>query len=359
MLFYWGLWLFFLVLALSLQDKFVSQSFKILFLLIFILAILTGGRENVGADWESYQTYYYTGYAYEKASGKMEPLFTLMRQACFGLGLSYGFFCFVCSLLSLSVLCAALKRMGVRNCFLAFSIYLSLFFCNYQFNIIRHGILASFVLLGFSYLSKDKSWKAVFSFLVGSGFHMMGLLFIPFVFFIKNRISIKAVIVIVAASFLMYFADFSGRVISAFPMLAAVDRVAGYVDPGRENVYKLSVGIIGFLVISIYTIVFLRNDYENNAAIRITSNLLLCGFVVFGLFNGFSALVQRIGNLMNLGVIVVLPYIYNRSRSSKRFCVLLLLVAYMALYYPKTWNVPDEFGNYSMLPFVTNISNLF
>ena len=360
MLFYWGLWCFFLLLTSLWKDRHYELSYRVLIIFIFILAVITGGREYVGADWESYQVYYQTGFAYDKASGQMEPLFGLIRQVCFSIGCSYGFFCFICCLISLYVLCLALRKMNVHNCFFAFLVYISLFFCNYQFNIIRHGLLASFLLLGLAFLSEGKKWKAVASIIAGCGFHVMGLLFVPFVFFINKSISKKVAIIIVVGSFLVYFADLSGRIMAAFPFLAMIDRVSGYVDADLNESYKLSIGTIGFMAISVYAIYLRRDDYENNSVFRITANMVLMGFVVFCAFNAFSAIVQRVGNLLNLGVVFLLPYLLQGfNKKQIKLVVRCVIIAYLALYYPKSWNVQNEEGSYPMLPFKTDITNLF
>lgn len=360
MFFYWGLWFLFLLLALLWQVKYSEQGYRVLFVLVFLLAIIIGGREFVGSDWESYQTYYETGFAYDKVSGKMESLFGFVRNVCSFFGLSYGFFCFICSLLSLSILCLALKKMGVRNCFVAFLVYLSLFFCNYQFNIIRHGLLASFLFLGFSYLAEGKQLKAVICMLAGTGFHIMGLLFIPFVFFINKSISKKVAIIVVVGSFIVYFADLSGRIMDAFPFLAMIDRVGGYVDADLNESYKLSIGTIGFMVIAVYSICFRRDDYKNNSVFRITANMVLMGFIVFCALNAFSAIVQRVGNMLNLGVVFLLPYLWQGYKKKRvKLVVRCAVIAYLALYYPKSWDVQNEDGDYPMLPFKTEITNLF
>ena len=359
MLFYWGVWAIVLLLALMWREKYYAPGYKILFVLFVIIALITGGREHVGADWESYQTYYVTGYAYDKVSGKVEPLFGLIRTVCYGLGCSYGFFCFVCCFISLCILHKAIKLMGVRNCFLAFLVYLSLFFCNYQFNIIRHGLLASFMLLAMAHLSKKNKWKAAICVLMGCGFQIMGLIFIPLLFFIDKCLSKKAIIIIISVSFVLYLGDLSGRIISAFPVLAAFDRLASYVDPDQDDVYKLSIGILGFLAIAIYSIIIIRKDYEDSTIVRIMANMVLLGFVIFCVLNGFSALVQRIGNILNLGIVILLPYIWQRLQKTQiRVLSRVIIITYLALYYPKSWNFSNEEGDYPMLPFKTEITNL-
>lgn len=360
MFFYWSIWAIVLVMSIVWRENKCNHYYSFLLFLIFILSVIIGGREYVGADWESYKSFYLTGIADDKSSGKTELLFQLLRDVSYYMGLSYGMFCSIVALLSLSILIKALKLFEIRNCYIGFLAYLSLFFCNYQFNIIRHGVLASFILLGMAYLSKGDNRKALISVIVGCGFHLTGLFFIPLLFIINKGISRKWYLIVVALSFAIFIADLSGRIMAAFPFLALIDRVSGYVDADQEETYNLSIGTIGFLIITAYTVLFRKKDYENNAGMRIATNMVLIGFIVFCSLNAFSVIVQRLGNLLNLGVIIVIPYYWQNTRKlSTKVVVRTMIIAYLALYYPKTWNVPNEKGEYSMLPFKTYITNLF
>ena len=289
----------------------------------------------------------------------MEFLFQLIRNICFSIGLSYGMFCFLICLISLLTLQKAFKLMGVHNQFLAFLAYLSMFFCNYQFNIVRHGVLASILLLGMSYLAMGKTWKSLFCVIVSCGFHLMGIIFIPLIFIFNKTLSKKWFLIIAGIAILIFIADLSGRIVAAFPFLAMIDRVSSYVDADTNEAYKLSIGIIGFFTITAFSIFFKRDIYENNTAFRICANMVLLGFIVFCGLNAFSAIVQRVGNLLNLGVVILLPYIWQElERTKKRVLVRVLIIIYLALYYPKSWYFSNADGEYPMLPFRTNIVNL-
>jgi len=360
MFFYWGIWLTFLLLSVSFEYNRIRKSYYQLFWLFILIAILVGGREYVGSDWESYKNYYETGIAFDKSSGHMEFFFELIRNTCFAMHFSYGLFCFIICLISLLTLWKALRLMAVQNCFLAFIVYLSLFFCNYQLNIIRHGLLASFLIMGMAYLANGKKKEGFLCVLASSGFHMIGLVFLPLIFLMDYKISNKAYIITICILFAIYIADLSGKIIAIFPFLSMIDRINGYVDTDRSEAYSLSVGIIGFLVITTYSILIRKKDYEDITAFRISANMLLMGFVVFCTLNAFSIMVQRIGNLFNLGTVFLLPYIWQVYRKKKnRVVVHCLIIIYLFLYYPKTWNVQSADGHYSMLPFKFDISNLF
>ena len=89
------------------------------------------------------------------------------------------------------------------------------------------------------------------------------------------------------------------------------------------------------------------------------ANMVLLGFVIFCVLNGFSALVQRIGNILNLGIVILLPYIWQRLQKTQiRVLSRVIIITYLALYYPKSWNFSNEEGDYPMLPFKTDITNL-
>ncbi len=360
MYFYWSIWSIFLVMSIVWRENKYNHYYSLLLFFIIILSVISGGRENVGADWGTYRDFYYTGIADDKTSGHTELLFQLLRNISFELGLTYGMFCCIVTMLSLTVLWKSLKILDVRNCFLGFLVYLSLFFCNYQFNIVRHGLLASFIFLAVAYLSKEEKIKAFICVIIGCGFHVMGAIFIPLFFLLNKLLSKKSFIILLVISVFIYMLDLSGRLVASIPFLALINRVESYVDADINEAYRMSFGVVGFIMIAIYSIIFRRNDYENNAAFRITANLLLIGFVTFCTLNAFSTIVQRVGNLLNLGVVFLLPYFWNNLGVRKwKLLARFFIIIYLFLYYPKTWDVPNEMGEYTMLPFRTSVFNLF
>ncbi|MFT0207324.1 EpsG family protein [Bacteroides thetaiotaomicron] len=71
-------------------------------------------------------------------------------------------FFIILSLISFVVLFIVIRRIGCGYIYLPILLYFCLFFCQFQLNIVRHGIMASFVWLAFSYIKECSLKKFVF-----------------------------------------------------------------------------------------------------------------------------------------------------------------------------------------------------
>ncbi len=372
MVFYRSIWSFFLVMTLLWHDsKKNDRHYYLLLFCIFILAVLTGGREGVGNDWTSYKYMYLYG---EATSGQLldeiEPLFRLLMIICKSLKLPYGLFLFILSFISLSVIWKALKVNNVRNCWYAFLIYLSLVFCNYQFGIIRHGAMSSFVILGYSYLCKyhtiegniksgKKRWHyllySVLCVLIGAGFHTSGLLFVLFIPLLGLKIKPRAAALLFVSAFLIYYSGFLSVFGGTLDFVFHETDYEGYLDVDRWGEYGFSMGVISKVIIFVYLYFLYKDRYDNNKAYRLWINLLLICLIFIISVNQLGVLIQRLGNTMTVSFIFLLPSVSNHfSKSIEKNIIFVLFILYLALFYQLSWN--GEMSN--MLPFVFRFDNL-
>ncbi|MFT0334817.1 EpsG family protein [Bacteroides thetaiotaomicron] len=126
---------------------------------------MVGFRYNIGADWETYVIIYnrqIPSLLDPEYRILMEPLFWILGSLCKTLGLSYACFFIILSLISFVVLFIVIRRIGCGYIYLPILLYFCLFFCQFQLNIVRHGIMASFVWLAFSYIKECSLKKFVF-----------------------------------------------------------------------------------------------------------------------------------------------------------------------------------------------------
>jgi len=375
MFFYWSIWFFFLLLSILWKDKHNIDKFNYYLLLLFlvIMALITGGRDSVGSDWASYKALYLWGVSEAGMEiDEIDPLYRLSIIAGRSVGLSYGMFCFVISLLSLWAFWLTIKIAKVKNCWLAFLVYLSLVFCYYQFNIVRHGVMSSFVLLGMvlvaRYYNKNKEVRkkegkitykdlllGVISIVVGAGFHSSGLMFLLFVPFIHRRLSNFSLWLIVVLGFGLYFLHANDLVELAMKYLFVSTRYENYLDTSRWSDAQLTIGTLGKVFIFLYAYYGNGKLYKENILYRQSVNLLLFALFFSVAFSEYGIVVNRLGNTMALSLAIVLPYLsyYSNKGELMHFAVNTVIYIYLGLYYP------TSFMDRNMLPFTFEISNLF
>lgn len=368
--FYIILWTVACLLAIteSLKPKPFSNGFAVFVFLI--LALFVGFRVEVGADWGSYKNFFYTGVAEDKQSGVVEPLFMLLRWLFFKIGFSHCMFFFALSLLTLLVLYKATRLMGFQKFFFPFVVYVALFFCNYQFNLLRHSLMASFFWLAMAYSLSDKRKKAIVCGIISSGFHVLGLISIPLFFFIDKILNRKKVILIISLSLICILLGLSQRIMALFPFLAQIERVAGYINRADyEEAYGLSIGTIFNIALFCFLYFKYNHVYMINRRFRMVLNCLLLSVVLVCVLNAFAAIISRVCNLFMMSMMFALPYLYYlfikrnkihevlipdnapdgsidnlKAKPKSAFMALglaILIISYLTMYYNKSYNTMD------------------
>lgn len=356
MAFYWGLWIFVCLLGcLELCNaKFFKKGNAAFLVFLIFIATIIGGREFVGSDWESYKQFYESGYDMT-GRDQMEVLFQFIRDALFKLGFTYGFFSFIIALISLTALYKALKLARVNNYWIAFLVYLSMFFCHYQLNVIRHGALASFVLLAYVYRANGFTFKGILCLLVGIGFHKIGLFFLLFYPFINKTVNTKILLLTLGIGLTFFAVGISRFFTPSITLISAYLELDGYLNIDRWGTVGLSIGLIGKLLIFLYSYFFNKDLYESNGVFRSSVNLLLISIALNLALAQYAVIVERVVNAISMSLVIVIPYLISNTRGQNKYLLSGLFFLYLFLYYPIVWNRDEA----DMLPFVTHLSNLF
>ena len=318
-------------------------------------------RENVGSDWLNYVNYYNHGFTDTKSSGQFEYLFAFLRNLSYSIGFTHAGFFFIVSFLSLWVIYKASKLLRIKYFMIVFLIYYSMYFLNYQINIVRHGAMASFVWLGFAYKSKNDDKKSLLSMVLASGFHISALIFVPLLFIINKRINKKWVTIIILTSFTCVFLGLSQRILAFFPFLALFDRTAGYMsDAMYEDAMGLSLGNVFNLFIFLFVYIRYNDKYHSDANVRVLLNSVLLSFALISAFNAFG-MITRICSSMNMAIIFLFPYIMNKLMHRKliRICFSVITYLYILMHLNKALQENQELGYSEMIPYVFNLYQLF
>ena len=333
-------------------------SQKPILVLIFIMAFFVAFRYNVGSDWGSYRNFYYTGIAEDKASGKTDIGFTLLRDICYHLGFSHAIFFYVISCLSLWAIYKTGKLLKVENMYIMFLIYISLFFCNFQFNIVRNGAMASFAWLAFAYRANGLYKRAWLWMIVASSFHIVGLIFFPFMLLIDMPWKKKYVFITLCVAFGLFMINFGENVVSLFPFLKLIDRIEGYVDTDRHDSYGLSIGMLFNIGLFMFTYFYYNQDYKERPGLQVALNAMLINIVICLTLNVFDTIVARIGQPMNMASLILWPFVFYKIKTPLyKIGLSCLFIVYLGLYYHKSWTNDDV--DRRMLPYQIEMSQLF
>lgn len=359
--FYYIIWTVLLIIAL--MERMQKHSFKRSFVafVIGVLAVIVGCRYDVGADWLNYKEYYYSGilldgFGFERS---VEPLYVLLQNFFRYLGFTHAVFFSFLSIVSLCCYYKAAKLLGIKFFMTVFFVYFSLVFLNYQFNVIRQGMMASFVWLAFAYKTSGNYKASIISIVIALGFHFTALAFIPIVLLSNRYLSFKYVVIIVVVSFTCLILDVSYKILSLFPILTALERTSNYITSETFHVETgLSFGLILMLVVFFIVYHYFKNDYNNDSRLRTLANIILFDFLFSCIFNSFSIFQERVCRVMFFSMVFLLPLIVERIKTpSFRVIAMSVVVVYAFLAFPKTFAVHDD-GYSTLLPYKIDLWQL-
>lgn len=332
--FYFFLWFFFFFLSFAGLFGESRPPYGPMIIIILVLAVFVAFRVDVGSDWLSYKSFYYTGFAEDKTSGKMEPGFSLVRNVCYFWGLSHAVFFYLLSCMSMFAILKAAQLLEIPNIYIVFFVYISLFFCSFQFNIVRNGLVASFVWLAYAYKTNNMNIRAWIWIIIACSFHVVGVIFIIFMFFIGMNWPRKIIIILLASATVLFVLNFSTRLLSMFPILSAIDRLEGAIDADRTESYGLSLGMVFNISLFFYCYFIRHSEYEDNIVYRVLTNTMFISVVVGLTLNTFNLVVARIGQPLNMALLFMWPILLDEIENKyNKILVGLCLTAYLALYF--------------------------
>lgn len=359
--FYYIVW--FIVLILAFTERIRKKPFNntIITTIFMMAAVIVACRVEVGADWDHYRFLFYNGYDVAgRDSSIIEPVFMLIRYVFYNLGFTHAFFFLFLSLVSLFMIRKAAELFGVKYFMTVFLVYYSMFFLNYQFNIVRHGLMAAFVWLSFAYKSKGEIKAAIISIMVALGFHYVALIFVPFLFFLDRKLSKPVVFIILAISYLTYFMHLSQRIIAFFPFLYEMERTASFVT-SEQFVKDLGLTIGSQIQVFLFLFLYFKYSasYKENSSFRMLVNTLLFHFLLLCILNAFYAIISRICNALFMTMIFLLPLFLEKLRKpANRLVAESLIIVYLLFSsLPKSFVVQED-GYSEMLPYKFEIKQL-
>lgn len=359
--FYYIVWAILLMIALV--ERMRKRPFErgVVAFVILVLAVIVGCRYDVGADWSSYRDYYYSGILFDGGFERsVEPLYVLCQNIFRYLGFTHAVFFTVLSVVSLCCYYKASKLLGIKYFMTVLFVYFTLVFLNYQFNVIRQGMMASFVWLAFAYRIVGNIKASVISIIVALGFHFTALAFIPIVFLANRRFSYIETAIIICTSIACLILDVSYKILSLFPILTAIDRTSNFVTSETFHVEGgLSFGMVVMLLVFLFVYVCFKDGYTNDSRLRTLANIILFDFFFSCMFNTFSIFQERVCRVMFFSLVFLLPFIVEKlKKPGLRVVAMTVIVAYALMAFPKTFAVHDD-GYSTLLPYRIDLGQLF
>lgn len=291
MVFYLFIWFFLFLLAICELYK-CSVSNKITFFIAVLLLLLFAGlRYGIETDYWAY----YRIFNLEKQRG-IEPGFNLLIDLYKTyISQSFDGFIFIVALLSISIKYFFFK--DTASPFWGLLIYYSLFYILFEYNIIRQGLAASFLLIASNYAKKKQGLKFFVFVVIASTFHISSVLFMPVYFFATRSLFIRDVFVLIFLAFSICL--FLYPVINLLlltiteiinqPILHSyIKRLTSYLSADIEKFIS-----IGFMRRFVFVCLFIWLNGKKKIS-NIYFNIYMFGYILYILFMGNAILSTRL-----------------------------------------------------------------
>lgn len=327
---------------------------------VVILILFASLRKGIGTDYESYVL------IYNNLPQNIEIGYKGLNILINKLGLGVATVFFISSCIMFINILKGLKRFKVDVGFAIF-LYFCLYYLTHHYNIVRHGISASFVFVAMS-LFKDKEYrKATFNLLLGSTFHIIAIFLLPVLLFANKKLSRTKFLVILFIGFILSRIDIVMPIVNIFNKYFSSSvfmyKLNYYLNDyylnigAEETSYGLSIGLIARIMILVF-VISLPQYYKKR---MYETNILLFGVVLMFILNSYGVFAERIVNVLYMIEIVILAdviYVFKKERFT-RLIIGFIIVIYGTLFFGKLLSSVDLIGNYQYLPYRTIIYELF
>lgn len=328
----------------------------LLFFWILFFGILSGIRDDVGLDYDSYVMIYDMAPTWNDLFSSplyIEPGYLFLCSTIKTLGGNTIILFSVTSLITSLIFYKAANRIVPGYELLAFFVFYAFHLLAFEFNVIRHGMMISLSWLGFTYIPQKNFRKFIICIILASTIHLVGIFMIPMYWILQSPISAKKSMIAILLSFLI------GR-LPMYTILAQI--VSGWSVYGDKYIYyttqyvhneslRLSIGVISYIIILFYFIAHKRKN--TNPFFNLLANSLLIAICAFFILSQNNVFATRVMSIFNMSIIFIIPLlmIISIPNQSSKFLFYTIVTLYCFLLLTANLRPNIEIGKSQYLPF--------
>lgn len=329
------LFVFFVVVNPSEKDRLLLSKF-----FIIILILLATFRVGIGTD---YLQYYWRWINSKGIIGFFSEFTVIELGSNFilsivkSLHLPINAYFFVMTTISLMVLYKAIRRLLPNYTLEVLFLYYCFFYLSFQFNIVRHGVMASFVWLAFSYLKEERLKGYFVSILLGFLFHASALFFIIFPFVLKKRWSDLHLVIFMLASLVLSYINVFKIALFFLPKWTIFyDKIYFYLYEYASINYGLTLGLLTYLGLFFIIILVRRIIEKKHLFFNSLLNIFVLSLSLAFIFNSVALFVERIVGILFIAIILLIPMLVTaiaKNKGTKSILTMVMLLYGILLFY--------------------------
>lgn len=179
--------IFSLCALLPFLEELLGKYKTAIYITIGLILILTAGFREIGLDPDSSNyEYVYRNYFTSSSSDSKEPTFLFLAMLLNNLTSDAHAILLTYALIAITLHFYAFKQLANDILFLVILVYVSFYFEMHEMIQIRTGVLSGFFLLAIKPIAEGRKILATALILIGSSFHVSGLVLLP-ILFLSNK----------------------------------------------------------------------------------------------------------------------------------------------------------------------------
>ncbi|MGL6166785.1 MAG: EpsG family protein [Fusobacteriaceae bacterium] len=295
---------------------------------ISFLALFSGTRKDIGG-----YDYYVYEYFYNLANGEnpygYEKFFVYLRDFMKMLNFSYWEFLFSLSCIFSLIMYHLLKKYSVSPIF-SFLIYISTYYYWHNFTIIRNYIAILIFWISLEYIIEKKPIKYFLLITIAFMFHKTSIILYPMYYLLNLKLNTKKIMMFYGVGLLLNpLSSLAFKIqIDFLGLSERLTRYSQIVEKG--NFFEFS-------EMGIYTLALILLAKDLNEEENIFFNISVFSFLIFLIFYRF-AIILRFLEFFRIGIIVLLPYVFNKieekiENKNLKYCFLAVFLTYFSWRY--------------------------
>ena len=346
--------LYALYCLLALLEEYIpTNQKKIIYWGTCALLIIMAGTREVGLDpdSENYEYTFFNPYS-DNALDTMEFTYIIIAQAFNSITDDVHYLFLVYALLGVGLKFVAFRKYSGSWLLMVF-MYISFYYGLHETCQIRAGVLSACMLMAVPCIADGKRWMALLWIIIGSCFHMSGIILLPLLFLGNKPLGRKWKMTL-ALSVLFSFA-FAGLNLG-LDFASEIPYIGNKIDVYREIEEKGTMGMASLnifgplhlmmVMIFYYLLYYADVLTEKSRYFPIMLKILAAALVSYAVFSFIPVIGERMGSMYRAIIIVLIPTVIYTLQPKWCGFIILLLITFILI----NFSLRDMYGVTFFLP---------
>ena len=298
------------------------------YLIIILMSVFYGIRYEVGRDFNSYMDMYYKPPGVE--FGRIEFLYELLMKIFRFFNTPFWTFSIFVGIMIFVLIYLISKDNNIdyNVTILLFIITGSLFT---SFNLVRQTLAGLIIMYALKYVYRKDLFKYLMLCIIATQFHKTTIIFLPFYFIQKIRLTVSNSCILLVVGLFLYFTNFLKITIDLIFHLVPLSYV-NYIGGTFDYNVNPGLGVLFFILMNVIMILYKDNILENHPSMRPYLYVYIIGYSA-GLITLQSFIFARLLDYCKLSVIFILPKLLDSIKNKHNIVLKVgIIIAYIFLF---------------------------